>query len=55
MKNIWYVENIAPVTLAFPSGYGSLSPERLLNRNPDAIFCGETLLLTPLLSIGSLG
>ena len=55
MKNIWYVVNIALVTLAFPGGYSSLSPEKLLNKNPDAIFCGVTLLLTPLFSIGSVG
>jgi len=48
MKNIWYVVNIALVTLAFPGGYSSLSPEKLLNKNPDAIFCGVTLLFTPL-------
>ena len=55
MKTIWYVVNITLVTLAFPGGYNSLSPEKLLNKNPDAVFCGVTLLLMPLFSIGSVG
>lgn len=55
MKNLWYVVNIALVILAFPCGYNSLSPEKLLNKNPDAIFCGVTLLVTTLFSIGSVG
>jgi hypothetical protein len=53
MKNIWYVVNIALVILAFPGGYNSLSPEKLLNKNPDAIFCGAILLTTPLFAIWS--
>ena len=53
MKSIWYVINIALVTLAFPGGYNSLSPEKLPNKNPDAIFCGAILLLTPLFAIWS--
>jgi hypothetical protein len=53
MKNIWYVVNIALVTLAFPGGYNSLSPEKLLNKNPDAIFCGAILLTMPLFAIWS--
>ena len=48
MKKVWYVVNIALITLAFPGGYNSLSPEKLRHMNPDAIFCGATLLLTPL-------
>jgi hypothetical protein len=38
MKNIWYVVNIALVALALPGGYSSLSPEKLQNKNPGAIF-----------------
>lgn len=53
MKNIWYVINIALVTLGLPSGYNSLSPEKLRHTNPDAIFCGAILLLTPLFAIWS--
>jgi len=55
MKNIWFVLNIALVALALPGGYQSLSPEKLLNKNPDAIFCGLILLVTPLVAIGSVG
>ncbi len=51
MKNIWYVINIALVTLALPGGYHSLSPEKLRNKNPDAIFCGLILLVTPLFAM----
>src|SRR5260370_5379329 len=53
MKNIWYVVNIALVTLSFPGGYNSLSPEKLRHTNPDVFFCGVTLLLTPLFAIWS--
>jgi hypothetical protein len=53
MKNIWYVINIAMVTLAFPGGYNSLSPEKLQHTNPDAIFCGAILLIMPLFAIWS--
>ena len=53
MKNIWYVINIAPVALALPGGYSSLSPEKLRNKNPDAIFFGAILLVTPLVAMGT--
>ncbi|MFI5093481.1 MAG: hypothetical protein ACHQIK_08570 [Candidatus Acidiferrales bacterium] len=53
MKNIWYVINIALVGHALPGGYNSLSPEKLLNKNPDAIFCGLILIVTPLFAMGS--
>jgi len=53
MKNIWYVINIALVTLALPGGYNSLSPEKLRNKNPNAIFCGLILLVIPLFAMGS--
>lgn len=53
MKNAWYVINIALVTLALPGGYNSLSPEKLRNKNPDLIFCGLILLVTPLFALWS--
>jgi hypothetical protein len=53
MKNIWYVINLALVSLALPGGYNSLSPEKLRNTNPDAILCGVILLVTPLFAMGS--
>jgi hypothetical protein len=53
MKNIWYVINIALVTLALWFGYSSLSPEKLRHTNPDAISCGAILLVMPLFAIGS--
>jgi hypothetical protein len=51
MKNIWYVLNIALVTLALPGGYNSLLPEKLGNKNPDVIFCGLILLGVPLFAL----
>ena len=48
MKNIWYVINISLVTTALPGGYNSVSLGNLRNKNPDAIFCGLILLVTPL-------
>jgi hypothetical protein len=53
MKNIWYFLNIALVALALPGGYNSLSPEKLRNKNPDAIFCGLILLVMPLFALWS--
>jgi hypothetical protein len=53
MKNVWYVINIALVTLSLPGGYRSLSPEKLQHTNPDAIACCAILLLTPLFAIWS--
>jgi len=53
MKNIWYVINIALLALALPGGYNSLSPEKVRHRNPDVIFCGLILLVTPLLAMVS--
>jgi hypothetical protein len=53
MKNIWYVLNIALVTLALPGGYNSLLPEKLGNKNPDVIFCGFILLGGPLFALWS--
>ena len=53
MKNFWYVINIALVALALPSGYNSLSAEKLRHTYPDAIVCGLILLITPLFAIGS--
>jgi hypothetical protein len=55
MKNIWYVVNVTLIALALPGGYHSLSPEKLLSKNPDAIFCGSILLITPLFSLLSVG
>jgi hypothetical protein len=55
MKNIWPIINVALVALAFPEGYNSLSPEKLRNINPDAIFCGVILLVTPLFALLSVG
>ena len=52
MKNVWYAINIALIMLALPGGYKSISPERLRNKNPDLIFCGSILLLTPLVVLG---
>jgi hypothetical protein len=51
MKNIWYAINIALVALALAGGYNSLSAEKLRNKNPDAIFCGLILLVTPLFAL----
>ena len=45
--------NIALVTLALLGGYESLAPEKLRHTNPDAIFCGLILLVTPLFAIWS--
>jgi hypothetical protein len=53
MKNVWYVMNIALVTLALPGGYNSLSLENLRNKNPDVILCGLILLATPLFALWS--
>jgi hypothetical protein len=53
MKNVWYVINIALVTLALPGGYNSVAPDKLRNMNPDAIFYGLILLVTPLFAIWS--
>jgi hypothetical protein len=55
MKNIWSIINVALVALALPGGYNSLSPEKLRNMNPDAIFCGSILLVTPLFALLSVG
>ena len=55
MKSIWCVINIALITLALPGGYNELSPEKLHNKNPDAIFCGAILLVTPLFALLSVG
>jgi hypothetical protein len=55
MKKIWYVINIALVALALPSGYNSLSPEKLRNTNPDAILCCVILLGTPLFALLAVG
>ena len=51
MKNIWFVINIALVALALPGGYQALSAEKLQKMNPDAIFCGSILLVTPLFAM----
>ena len=51
MKSIWYIINAALVAFALVGGYISLSPEKLRNMNPDAIFCGSILLVTPLFAI----
>lgn len=53
MKTVWYVINIASVALALRSGYSSLSPEYLRNKNPDLIFCSLILLVTPLFALWS--
>jgi hypothetical protein len=55
MKNVWSIINVALVALALPGGYNSLSPEKLRNMNPDAIFCGIILLVTPLFALLSVG
>jgi hypothetical protein len=51
MRKVWYVINIALVTLALPGGYNSLSPEKLRNKNPDLILCGLILLVAPLFAL----
>lgn len=51
MKNFWQVVNIALIALASPGGYASLSPEKLVNKNPDLSLCGLVLLITPIFAL----
>lgn len=51
MKTVWYVVNIALIALALPDGYASLSPEKLLNKNPDLTLCCLILLITPFFAL----
>ncbi|MGB7281139.1 MAG: hypothetical protein WBE13_02660, partial [Candidatus Acidiferrum sp.] len=53
MKTIWYGVNLALIILALPGGYNSISLENLRNKNPDLIFCGLILLVTPLFALSS--
>jgi|HubBroStandDraft_6_1064221.scaffolds.fasta_scaffold103702_2 hypothetical protein len=55
MKKIWLVINTALVTLALLDGYKSLSPEKLRNKNPDAILCCFILLGAPLFALLAVG
>lgn len=49
----WRILNIGCVLLAVWGGYGSLSPERLKNTNPDFILCLIILIIMSLFSIGT--
>ena len=49
---IWGYVNIGLVALGLPSGYTSLSPERLANTNPDLIFCAAVLVGTIIVCVG---
>lgn len=53
MKNIWYVINIALITLALPGGYNSIAFDNLPNMNPDPILCCMILLFMPLFALWS--
>jgi hypothetical protein len=53
MKNFWTVLNSTLVALSFWDGYESMTPSRLLHKNPDAVFCFTILLLTPAFALGT--
>ena len=53
MKYLWIVHNSTLVALALWNGHESMTPSRLLNKNPDLTFCLIILLIMPLFALGS--
>jgi hypothetical protein len=52
MKYLWIALNSTLVAVSLWDGYESLTPDRLLHKNPDAIFCLAILLTLPVFSLG---
>jgi hypothetical protein len=48
----WRYINIALVLLGLVAGYASLAPEKLVNTNPDLIFCAASLVATTIVCVG---
>jgi hypothetical protein len=55
MRYFWAVLNSIAVILSIRSGYASLTPDRLLHKNPDLLSCLILLLGTPVFAIMSVG
>jgi hypothetical protein len=49
---IWGYVNSGLVALGLSAGYGSLSPERIANTNPDLILCAAVLVGTIIVCVG---
>jgi len=51
MKNIWIAINIGLMGMALRWGFVSISPGKLVHKNPDLIFCGAILVATPIFAL----
>lgn len=53
MKYLWIVLNSTLVVVAFWDGHESMTPSRLLHKNPDLILCMIILLTMPAFALGT--
>jgi hypothetical protein len=53
MKYLWIALNSTLVVVAFWDGHESLTPSRLLHKNPDSILCLIILLIMPVFALGT--
>lgn len=50
---LWLILNLLLLILAVWTGYEEMAPARLQATNPDLIFCGAILILTPLVAVAA--
>jgi hypothetical protein len=51
MENIWIAINIGLIGMALRAGFVSISPGKLVHKNPDLISCGAILVITPIFAL----